>query len=289
MKRETITKMLNGLDERYVSEAAAFHPGRVQESPERIIPMKKKRIITLALAAALLLSLGISAYAAYNSISTPQAAEKVAREQIAVWQELGILSPELAFEGPADMIVELEEEQGSASWYGRLFPHSYDVRWYSSLEGKKYGCNLNIDTLDGKIRTATLYAVGDEGDEITGEITLEGAGGEERTYFYYDNFDDLFPGELTLDGLCTALADYWGYEGYRLADRDDWGYTKTYEALYGQVDGETRVLELPRNNSGNCFLRVYFQGDPDGAPVYFDLNQYPGYVGCDIGIRHPVG
>ena len=63
MKRETITRMLNGLDDRYIGEAAAFDPDAVQGGPERIIHMKKKRIITFALAAALILSLGVAAYA----------------------------------------------------------------------------------------------------------------------------------------------------------------------------------------------------------------------------------
>ena len=63
MKRETITRMLNGLDDRYIGEAAAFDPDAVQGGPERIVPMKKKRIITLALAAALLIALGVTAYA----------------------------------------------------------------------------------------------------------------------------------------------------------------------------------------------------------------------------------
>lgn len=63
MKRETITMMLNGVDDNYISETAAFSPEHIQESPERIIHLKKKRIITFALAAALMLALGVAAYA----------------------------------------------------------------------------------------------------------------------------------------------------------------------------------------------------------------------------------
>lgn len=64
MRRETITLMLNGLADEYISEAAAFCPASIQESPERIVHMKKKRLITFALAAALILALGAAAYAA---------------------------------------------------------------------------------------------------------------------------------------------------------------------------------------------------------------------------------
>ena len=58
MKRETITMMLNGLSDAYIGEAAAYRPDAVRESPERIVTTGKKRIITFALAAALILTLG---------------------------------------------------------------------------------------------------------------------------------------------------------------------------------------------------------------------------------------
>ena len=65
MKRETITLMLNSLDDDYISEADVFCPESIQENPERIVHMKK-RIITFALAAALMLALGITAYAIWS-------------------------------------------------------------------------------------------------------------------------------------------------------------------------------------------------------------------------------
>ena len=61
MKRETITRMLDMIDEQYISEAAV--PDFERQGSERIVHMKKKRIITLALAAALLIALGVTAYA----------------------------------------------------------------------------------------------------------------------------------------------------------------------------------------------------------------------------------
>ncbi len=66
MKRETISAALGGLDDRFISEAALYSPGTMQEGPERIVPMKKKRLVSIALAAALLLALGITAYAAWS-------------------------------------------------------------------------------------------------------------------------------------------------------------------------------------------------------------------------------
>ncbi|MBQ9663731.1 MAG: hypothetical protein IJV40_11335 [Oscillospiraceae bacterium] len=72
MKRETITLMLNGLAVDYIGEAEVFRPDAIQESPERIVHMNKKRIITFALAAALMLALGITAYAVWSIHVTRQ-------------------------------------------------------------------------------------------------------------------------------------------------------------------------------------------------------------------------
>ncbi len=250
--------------------------------------MKTKRLITFALAAALILSFSIVAYAAYNAISTPQAAENVAQEQLARWRELGLLNTDVEFEGAADKIVELEEQDGGAAWYGRLFPHSFDVQWYCGQ--RKYGCNLNIDTIEGKILYASFFALPDEDAVPTREIELTiGPNGETDTFYYYENFDDLLSADQTVDGFCTALAQYWGYDGYRLADRGDAVYTEEYASHFASVDGTTRMVDVPWDESGNCFLAVYFDGDADQAPVYIDLLKYPGYIGIDVGIRHPVG
>lgn len=69
MKRETISQALNLLDERHISDTAVFAPACVQESPERITRMNAKktrapkRILSIALAAALILAMALTAYA----------------------------------------------------------------------------------------------------------------------------------------------------------------------------------------------------------------------------------
>jgi hypothetical protein len=64
MNRELLSKAVGEIDEAFVAEAYRPVPEAASGSSERIVPMKKKRIITFALAAALLLALGIVAYAA---------------------------------------------------------------------------------------------------------------------------------------------------------------------------------------------------------------------------------
>ena len=284
MNSLTLLRAMNGIHEEDVIMAGKQY----YNNDKKTVPVRTKRLIAFAAAIVLMLSLGIAAYAAYNAISTPEAAEKVAREQIAQWRERGLLNPNVRFEGAADRIVEIEEEQGGTAWYGRLFPHSFDVRWY--FGERKYGCNLNIDTLGGKIMYLDLFADADEDAEPTGEVELTvGPNGETKTFYYYENFDDLLPADQTVDGFCTALADYWGYGAYRLADKTDPVWTEDYAACFAEVDGATRMLDVPWDRSGRCMLAVYFDGDADGAPMYIDLMQYPGYVGMDVGIRHPVG
>ena len=66
MKRELLSRAFGEIDERFVAEAYRPAPGDAADAPERIVHMKRKRIVTLALAAVLLLALGITAYAVWN-------------------------------------------------------------------------------------------------------------------------------------------------------------------------------------------------------------------------------
>lgn len=63
MKRETVSEALNLLDERHIRETAFFDPAHAQSSPERIESMKHKRVFSILLAAALILTLSLAAYA----------------------------------------------------------------------------------------------------------------------------------------------------------------------------------------------------------------------------------
>lgn len=64
MNRELLSRAVGEIDDRFVAEARIPLPEEASGSSERIILMKKKRIITFALAAALILALGAASYAA---------------------------------------------------------------------------------------------------------------------------------------------------------------------------------------------------------------------------------
>ena len=71
MNRELISKAIGNIDDRHISEAACFNPDGKVGSPERIVAMSERktahtssrRIAALAIAACLILSLGVVAYA----------------------------------------------------------------------------------------------------------------------------------------------------------------------------------------------------------------------------------
>lgn len=73
MKRETISLALSGIDERFIRETADYCPGSMHRIPERTPRMKSKRFLSAALAAALVLALGVTAFAVaglFRSIAT---------------------------------------------------------------------------------------------------------------------------------------------------------------------------------------------------------------------------
>ncbi len=94
MKRETITLMLNSIDDDYISEAEVFCPDSIQEPPERIVHMKKK-IITFALAAALMLGLSAVAYAIYRATMYTRVPEEGTTEYHVLYQADPEATPQL--------------------------------------------------------------------------------------------------------------------------------------------------------------------------------------------------
>ncbi len=66
MNRELLSKALGEISESYIAEAYRPLPEDASSASERIVHMKKKRMITAALAAALAFVLGITAYAAWS-------------------------------------------------------------------------------------------------------------------------------------------------------------------------------------------------------------------------------
>ncbi|MBQ6928285.1 MAG: hypothetical protein IJQ36_08240 [Oscillospiraceae bacterium] len=304
MKRELLSEALGDIDDRFIAEA--YRPARpAADDTERSMRVRKKRFITLGLVAAVLMTLSVAAYAINQAVGTPQAAQRVALQEIERWKELGLLNQEVQFEGDADKIVEINEHKGSESWYGRLFPHSYDVRWYLGAGGayqtppadaapRKFGCNLTIDTLTGKMMAANIDARAAEDAVPVREGSWESPAdpsdpeGEwvEMPIYFYDNYTDIFPADMTVGHFCELLAKYWGFSGYRLAETVDDMY---FDEPQAPVAPDTLLKDLAENTKPNYYLTVFFDGDQEGAPMYIQLHQFPGYVTLTVGTGHAVG
>ena len=102
MNREQLSNIISNVDERHIAEAARFDPALRGRSPERIGTMKTKRIITLALAAALILALGVGAYAAVYSRRVQDLVMKSSNEEIVLVDD------------PSDIVVVGEDAETPA-------------------------------------------------------------------------------------------------------------------------------------------------------------------------------
>lgn len=250
----------------------------------------KKKAVKLFLIAAVIVSLfTVTVYAADSVINSAATAEKVARQEFRKMQELGLYSAEISvIEEPADFTMEAPAQEGGDYWYDRLFTHSWYVRWHPD-EDNPYFINLKVDTTNGKIVDLAMEAKAGEDDvpirEEEMEIPVdEDRNTELRVMKYYDNFDDLIDPNITIDGYCSKLAEYWGFKGYTLGDTVEEAF---YHLDVPAPDGDTLLTEISKMDS--YYLTVYFEGDQEGVPMYVQLVSFPGSVCLLTGTNHAVG
>ena len=278
MKALDIMEAAGGIDDEILMEVTS-----AMQEQNTGTPLRAKRTLrTVLIAAALALVLAGSAFAAGRLINSPAQAVKVARQEIAKMQDMGILSSEFRFfDGEPDYLGEAPNMGVSDYWFGRIFPHSYIVRG-TTADGK-YFMNLFVDTMSGKIVQLTTEAKADETDEpIPGSEGVWDNGDELIPYYLYDNYDDILPDGMTVDKFCTLLAKYWGFSGYRLAQTDD--------AMFHYAQLNPGGGELLTDFAGaNSYLTVYFDGDQSGTPMYISLDRFPGRVNVLFGMLHQVG
>lgn len=271
--------LMGQIKEEHIAKALDTYADEAEYSSlsERSKPMKK-RIWRTALIAAVIASLMcVAVYAAGAIVNSPEQAVKVAEKEIERMKELGLLSEEVALQGEAQTF-EMPEKQGDDYWYGRLFPHSYVVRWAGREQ--KYFVDLFVDTMRGKIVKLTIEASADADDPVAYENDWDGDGTAEK---YYANFDDVFPPDVTIDGYCSRLNEYWGFGGYTLVNTVD----SFYNFDVSPPDGSSLLTSI--SEIDNCYLTVLFEGDQSGAPMYIQLFRFPGRISLIIGTNHAVG
>lgn len=189
MKRETISKALNGLDDRFISESAVFSPDTMQGSPERIVHMKKKRIVSLALAAALILALGVTAYAVWNIHSARQQEIKtnlkIEENNVSSYVEYDVTEEQenklvlLSAVNDGDLqrvyvnISPVSEEDAAGFPERTWFSWSFDGTDIGGLADPKTPSELTLTGQD-QIREAVLkYSYDEETKTLTVECLLE--------------------------------------------------------------------------------------------------------------------
>ncbi|MBQ2895297.1 MAG: hypothetical protein IJE26_01145 [Oscillospiraceae bacterium] len=271
--------LMGQIDEEHIAKALDTCTDEAEYSllSERSKPMKKRILRTVLIAAVIASLMCMAVYAAGALINSPEQAVKVAEKEIERMKELGLLSEEVALQGEPQTF-ESPERQGDDYWYGRLFPHSYVVRWAG--RGQKYFVDLFVDTMRGKIVKLTIEASADADDPVAYENDWDGDGTAEK---YYANFDDVFPPELTIDEYCSLLSEYWEFDGYTLVNTED----RFYNLDVPPPDGSRALTSIAEID--NYYLTVFFEGDQSGAPMYIQLSQYPGRINFVIGTNHSVG
>jgi len=272
--------LMGQIDEEHIAKAldTCADEAEYTSLSERSRPMKKRILRTVLIAAVIASLMCMAVYAAGAIVNSPEQAVKVAEKEIDRMKELGLLSEEVALQGEPQTF-EIPQQQGNDYWYGRLFPHSYVVRWAGREQ--KYFVDLFVDTMRGKIVKLTIEAAADADDPVVYENDWDGDGTAEK---YYANFDDVFPPDVTINEYCSRLSEYWEFDGYRLADTVE-------DVFYGldvpPPDGNNPLTSIAEID--NYYLTVFFEGDQSGAPMYIQLNHLPGRVYLLIGTNHSIG
>ena len=197
-----------------------------------------------------------------------------ARGELKRLQDLGILNRNISFDGELEYAAYADPYTENES--GREVFHGFYARDYSG----KYLINFRIDdTVSGDVRMASIEAAADPDEPHNDMEPIDFGNG---LYYYYDNFDDIFPADLTVGQLCDKLAAYWGYSGWTLAGTKDEFYGLDTEA----PSPDLLLTDLPE---GNYYATVYFDGDQENVPMYFQIMHFPGRVCFMFGEGHAVG
>lgn len=152
MKREELSDVIGGIDETLILEASRYDSTLSDGSSERIVHMKKKRIIVFALAAALILALGAGAYATGLFGSKPEIAVETVDYYDIEWLESNMDINELAtatyeyHDNPITAEIEAllsemdETEDASTRGYESVseMEKAYGIELLKSDSGKDY-------------------------------------------------------------------------------------------------------------------------------------------------------
>jgi len=243
-------------------------------------PIKKRmgrtlKITLIAAAVVALLAAGALAYGTY--ITSESQAIEVAKRELQVWKDMGIITADVTLDGDTTRITQYNLYPAeNVGWPHRILNPCYCIQSY----GGKYSTVVYVDTLTGKITNLSLQARPDEDAEpVPGkEFYSED---NDRTFYYYENFGDLFDPDMTVGEFCAKLADYWGYDGYTIG--------RTEDDFYG-ADSDGPADDALLTDCYSPYITVYFDGDQEDAAQYIEVTDLPSGASIIVGVHgHAVG
>lgn len=273
MNPERFLDSFGGIRDDYVSSAQVFlgltSPA---EKPKRGRGAGKA-VRILLIAAVLVSLLTTTAFAASEYLlNSPKQAVKAAGEQLALWHDMGVLSAGLEITEANTRVLKMDSSQDlGEGFFHRLLKPRYNLL----CKTERYLISADIDMATGKLGFVSINAYAGEND------TPIDAGEEVSAYLYYDNTDDILPDTLTVDALCSSLAEYWGFSGYTLSGTEDTMYGWSTDV----PSGDTLVRDL----ADQPYLTVYFDGDQRGVPMFVELYRVAGATVFSIGTNHMLG
>ena len=263
MKALDIMEAAGGIDDEIIQEVTSAMQEKNTGKPLRA----KRTLRTVLIAAALVLVLAGSALAAGRLINSPAQAVKVARQEIAKMQDMGILSSEYRyFDGEPDYLGEAPNTGVSDYWFGRIFPHSYIVRG-GTADGKYY-MNLFVDTMSGKIIHISTEAKADETDTPIpgGDVTVETGNGTETDPYQIGTADGLklfrdivngSNGQTQNRGACAVLTadiDLNNEEWTPIGPSESSAYTGTFDGQGHTVRNLSITGDVKRAGLFGCVI-----------------------------------
>ncbi|NCB51886.1 MAG: hypothetical protein EOM54_08415 [Clostridia bacterium] len=264
-------------------ETDAVSPERIRQLTMEKIQSKEKPVkkhmgkplkITL-IAAAVVALLAAGALAVGTYITSESQALTVARRELQVWKDLGLITADVTLDGENTRIYQYDEDT-VYKWPYRILNPIYCIQNY----GGKYSTVVYVDTLTGKITNFSIQAWADEDAEpVPGkELVMPES---DRVLYYYENFGDIFDPNMTVGEFCEKLADYWGYDGYTIG--------RTEDDFYG-ADSDGPADDALLTDCYSPYITVYFDGDQQGVPQFIQIYDFPGGAYIVVGIHgHLVG
>ena len=168
----------------------------------------------------------------------------------------------------------------------------YSLRWYldSSFENNWEGENpytivAQLDANSGKLMALSIEAAGTRDADVVYEVKNQTEYTDpvtgsteiiEEVWPYHENFHDIFPEGMTINGFCDLLNMYWGFDGWTLGGG-------------GALNTAVPLQDITGGTHGNYYVVFNFKGDEEGKHMYVQLGEVPGRICLLFGTYRMVG